>query len=134
MSQRRSCFTSKCVRTKKTILRQVKGLHQFKNCHRQLTIKESPSLLNQSCRKVILCITSLMQTKLACIGTSYPIKPLLMVRRRLRIILKLLIDRAPLMATANASGDFRLPLFFINKSAKPQCFSGMNVSALPLHF
>ena len=43
-------------------------------------------------------------------------------------------DRVTLMATANASGDFRLPLVFIHKSAKPRCFSGMNVSALPVHY
>ena len=38
------------------------------------------------------------------------------------------------MATANASGDFQLPLVFIHKSAKPLCFSGINVSALPVHY
>ena len=38
------------------------------------------------------------------------------------------------MATANASGDFQLPLVFIHKSAKPLCFSGINVFALPVHY
>ncbi len=43
-------------------------------------------------------------------------------------------DRVTLMATGNASGDFRLPLVFIHKSAKPRCFSGINMSALPVHY
>ena len=43
-------------------------------------------------------------------------------------------DRVTLMATANASGDFRLPLVFIHKSKKPHSFSGMNMSALPVHY
>ena len=34
----------------------------------------------------------------------------------------------------NASGDFRLPLIFINKSVKPRCLSGINMSALSVHF
>ncbi len=43
-------------------------------------------------------------------------------------------DRITLMATANATGDFRLPLVFIHKSAKPRCFDGVNMSALPVHY
>ncbi len=43
-------------------------------------------------------------------------------------------DRVTLMGTANASGDFRLPLVFIHKSAKPRSFSGVNMSALPVHY
>ncbi len=43
-------------------------------------------------------------------------------------------DRIILTATTNASGDFRLPLVFIHKSAKPRCFSGINMSALPVHY
>ena len=43
-------------------------------------------------------------------------------------------DRVTLMATANDSGDFQLPLVFIHKSAKPRCFSGINMSALPVHY
>ena len=43
-------------------------------------------------------------------------------------------DRVTLMGTANASGDFRLPLVFIHKSAKLRCFSGINMSALPVHY
>ena len=35
------------------------------------------------------------------------------------------------MATANASGDFKL---FIHKSTRPRCFSGVNMSALPVHY
>ena len=43
-------------------------------------------------------------------------------------------DRVTLMATANASGYFQLPLVFTHKSAKPRCFSGINMSALPVHY
>lgn len=43
-------------------------------------------------------------------------------------------DRVTLMATANASGDFRLPLVFIHKSAKPRCFKNVNMSSLPCHY
>ena len=43
-------------------------------------------------------------------------------------------DRVTLMATANASGDFKLPLVFIHKSCRPHCFSGVNMSALPVHY
>ena len=43
-------------------------------------------------------------------------------------------DRITLMATANATGDFRLPLVFIHKSKKPRCFAGVNTSALPVHY
>ena len=43
-------------------------------------------------------------------------------------------DRVTLMATANASGYFQLLLVFIHKSAKPRCFSGINMSALPVHY
>lgn len=43
-------------------------------------------------------------------------------------------DRITLMATANATGDFRLPLVFIHKSAKPRCFAGVNMSALSVHY
>ena len=42
-------------------------------------------------------------------------------------------DRVTLIATANASGDIQLPLVFIHKSAKPHCFAGINMSALPVH-
>ena len=41
-------------------------------------------------------------------------------------------NRVTLMATANASGDFKLPLVFIHKSCRPRCFSGVNMS-LPVH-
>lgn len=43
-------------------------------------------------------------------------------------------DRVTLMATANASGDFRLPLVFIHKKAKPRCFANVTMSALPVHY
>ena len=43
-------------------------------------------------------------------------------------------DGLTLMATANATGDFRLPLVFIHKSKKPRCFAGVNMSALPVHY
>ncbi|XP_062499058.1 jerky protein homolog-like [Corticium candelabrum] len=43
-------------------------------------------------------------------------------------------DRVTLMATANVSGDMRSPLVFIHKSAKPRCFSGVNMSSLPVHY
>ena len=43
-------------------------------------------------------------------------------------------DRVTLMATANVSGDFKLPLVFIHKSCRPRCFSGVNMSALPVHY
>ena len=38
------------------------------------------------------------------------------------------------MATASASGHLRLPLVCIHKNAKPCCFSGVNMSALPVHY
>ena len=41
-------------------------------------------------------------------------------------------DRIMLMATANVSRDFKLPLMFIYKSNKPRCFSGVNMSSLPV--
>ena len=43
-------------------------------------------------------------------------------------------DRVTLMATANSCGDFRFPLVLIHKSAKPRCFAGVNMSALPVHY
>ncbi len=48
-----------------------------------------------------------MQMKLVCIGAFYPIKPLLIEQKKTK-------DRVTLMATANASGDFCLPLVFIH--------------------
>ena len=41
-------------------------------------------------------------------------------------------DRVTLLATANASGDYRLPLLMIGKSCKPRCFNNVNRSALPV--
>ena len=38
------------------------------------------------------------------------------------------------MATANVSGDMLSPLVFIHKSANPRCFSGSNMSSLPIHY
>ncbi|XP_067387794.1 jerky protein homolog-like [Emydura macquarii macquarii] len=43
-------------------------------------------------------------------------------------------DRVTLMATANANGDFRLPLVFVHKSVKPRCFANITMSALPVHY
>ena len=43
-------------------------------------------------------------------------------------------DRITLMACANASGTFRLPLMFVNKSIKPRCFKHMDMSSLPLDY
>ncbi|KAJ8383582.1 hypothetical protein AAFF_G00219620 [Aldrovandia affinis] len=43
-------------------------------------------------------------------------------------------DRVTLMATANSSGDLRLPLVFIHTSAKPRCFADVTTSALPCHY
>lgn len=41
-------------------------------------------------------------------------------------------DRVTILATANASGDCRLPLLLIGKSAKPRCLKNVDRSALPL--
>uniref|UniRef100_UPI003AAF228D jerky protein homolog-like n=1 Tax=Centroberyx gerrardi TaxID=166262 RepID=UPI003AAF228D len=43
-------------------------------------------------------------------------------------------DRVTLMAAANASGDLRLPLVFVHRSAKPSCFTSTAMSALPCHY
>jgi len=43
-------------------------------------------------------------------------------------------DRVTLMATVNASGDVKLPLLFIHKSAEPRCFAGINKSVLPVYY
>ncbi|KAG9348076.1 hypothetical protein JZ751_004101 [Albula glossodonta] len=43
-------------------------------------------------------------------------------------------DRVTLMATANASGDFRLPLVFVHTNGKPNCFADVTMSALPCHY
>ena len=43
-------------------------------------------------------------------------------------------DRVTLLACTNASGSHRLPLVFINKSAKPRCFKNMDMSTLPVHY
>jgi len=41
-------------------------------------------------------------------------------------------DRVTILAAANASGDFRLPLLLIGKSKKPRCFKHVNVNNLPV--
>ena len=43
-------------------------------------------------------------------------------------------DRITLLACANATGSHRLPLVFINKSAKPRCFKHMDMNNLPVHY
>ena len=43
-------------------------------------------------------------------------------------------DRVTLMACANASGTFRLPLMLVNKSVKPRCFKHMDMSSLPVDY
>ena len=43
-------------------------------------------------------------------------------------------ERVTLLGCANASGTCRLPLAFINKSAKPRCFKNMNMNKLPVHY
>ena len=42
--------------------------------------------------------------------------------------------RVTLLACTNASSSHRLPLVFINKSAKPRCFKHMDASSLPVHY
>lgn len=39
-----------------------------------------------------------------------------------------------MLGCANATGTCRLPLAFIHKSAKPRCFTGMDMSQLPVHY
>lgn len=41
-------------------------------------------------------------------------------------------DGVSILAAANASGDFRLPLLLIRKSQNPQCLKHVNQSALPV--
>ena len=41
-------------------------------------------------------------------------------------------DRINILATANASGDFRLPLLLIGKSKNPRALKNINLSALPV--
>ena len=43
-------------------------------------------------------------------------------------------DRITLMACANMSGTFCLPLMFVNKSMKPRCFKHMDMSSLPVDY
>ena len=43
-------------------------------------------------------------------------------------------DRITLMACANASGTFYLPLMFVNRSMKPRCFKHMDMSSLPVDY
>ena len=43
-------------------------------------------------------------------------------------------DRVTLLGCANASGTCKLPLVFINKSAKPCCFKHMDINSLPVHY
>ena len=43
-------------------------------------------------------------------------------------------DRVTLLGCANAIGSCKLLLAFIHKSAKPRCFTGMEMSQLPVHY
>ena len=43
-------------------------------------------------------------------------------------------DRVTVLACANASCTHSLPLAVINKSAKPRCFTHMDMNALPVHY
>ncbi len=43
-------------------------------------------------------------------------------------------DRVTLLACANATGNFKLPLTFIHKSTKPRCFKSIDMSKLPVHY
>ena len=43
-------------------------------------------------------------------------------------------DRVSILATANASGDFRLPLLLIGKSKNPRALKNINLSALPVNY
>lgn len=43
-------------------------------------------------------------------------------------------ERVTLMGCANASGNFRLPLVFINKSKKPRCFKDIDMNRLPVTY
>ena len=43
-------------------------------------------------------------------------------------------ERVTLLGCANASGTCRLPLAFINKSAKLRCFKNMDMNNLPVHY
>ncbi len=43
-------------------------------------------------------------------------------------------ERVTLMGCSNASGSFRLPLVFINKSKKPRCFKNMDMNQLPVKY
>ena len=43
-------------------------------------------------------------------------------------------DRITILGCSNASGTFRLPLVFINKSARPRCFKHMDMNSLPVKY
>ena len=43
-------------------------------------------------------------------------------------------DRVSILATANASGNFRLPLLLIGKSKNPRALKNINLSALPVNY
>ena len=43
-------------------------------------------------------------------------------------------DRVTLLACTNASGSYRLPLAFINKSTKPRVFKDMDMSSSLVHY
>ena len=43
-------------------------------------------------------------------------------------------DRITLLACANASGNHKLPLLAIGKSAKPRCFKHVNMESLPVGY
>ena len=43
-------------------------------------------------------------------------------------------DKVSILATANASGDFRLPLLLIGKSKNPRALKNINLSALPVNY
>ena len=43
-------------------------------------------------------------------------------------------DRVTLMACSNATGNHKLPLVLIGKSANPRCFKKINKDALPVKY
>ncbi len=43
-------------------------------------------------------------------------------------------DRVTVLEFSNASGSHRLPLVFINKSAKPRCFKHIDISSLHVQY
>ena len=43
-------------------------------------------------------------------------------------------DRVTLMACSNATGNHKLPLVLIGKSANPRCFKNINKDALPVKY